>query len=180
MTMAKKRLEIAKEMTEAIRQNIYWMVKTHLATPEQLMMKIYLQRIRSLKIKQASTINQLKGYEANIWRNFYAALTDRVQFFDFTRREYNPPTTPINAMLSYGNSLVYNKVQEKLLAACLYPGIGFIHETRKGKPSLALDIADIFKPLLVHRTIIQIITYELFTEEWFNIGKRNCYYLETA
>jgi CRISPR-associated protein Cas1 len=77
--------------------------------------------------------------------------------FDFTTRNRRPPTDPVNAMLSLAYSLL---AKECLLAACAVgfdPYVGFYHQPRHGRPALALDLMEEFRPLIAESTVLTAI-----------------------
>ena len=77
--------------------------------------------------------------------------------FDFTTRNRRPPTDPVNAMLSLAYSLL---TKECTLAACavgLDPYVGFYHQPRHGRPALALDLMEEFRPLIAESAVLTAI-----------------------
>jgi CRISPR-associated protein Cas1 len=77
--------------------------------------------------------------------------------FDFTTRNRRPPTDPVNAMLSLAYSML---AKECTLAACAVgfdPYVGFYHQPRHGRPALALDIMEEFRPLIAESTVLTAI-----------------------
>ncbi len=77
--------------------------------------------------------------------------------FEFTARTRRPPKDPLNAMLSFGNTLLYNRIAMEINKTSLDIRIGIVHSTTNRSQSLNLDIADLFKPILVDRTIFTLI-----------------------
>ena len=77
--------------------------------------------------------------------------------FDFTTRNRRPPTDPVNALLSLAYSLL---AKECTLAACavgLDPYVGFYHQPRHGRPALALDVMEEFRPLIAESAVLTAI-----------------------
>jgi CRISPR-associated protein Cas1 len=77
--------------------------------------------------------------------------------FDFTKRNRRPPTDPVNALLSLAYSLL---AKECTLAACavgLDPYVGFYHQPRHGRPALALDVMEEFRPLIAESAVLTAI-----------------------
>lgn len=77
--------------------------------------------------------------------------------FDFKTRNRRPPTDPVNAMLSYAYSLLVRAWHVTLSAVGLDPYLGFYHQPRYGRPALALDLMEPFRPLIADSTVIQAI-----------------------
>ena len=74
--------------------------------------------------------------------------------FQYQKRSRRPPQNAFNAMLSFGNTVLYNLIATEINKSALDIRIGFLHATNRRLQSLNLDIAELFKPLVVDRTII--------------------------
>lgn len=110
------------------------------------------------RLQDVRGVNEAMGVEASARRSYYAAFeTVLPDEFDMDTREYNPPPNPVNALISYGNSLVYASIISAIRATALDPAISFLHEPGERRYSLALDIADLFKPLLADRIIFRVV-----------------------
>lgn len=77
--------------------------------------------------------------------------------FDFERRTRRPPTDPVNALLSYAYSLLVRSVAVTLTAVGFDAHRGFYHQPRYGRPALALDLMEPFRPLLADSTVLTVI-----------------------
>jgi CRISPR-associated protein Cas1 len=77
--------------------------------------------------------------------------------FDFDGRNRRPPRDPVNALLSLGYALLTKDVTIKLLAVGFDPYLGFYHQPRYGRPALALDIMEEFRPLIVDSAVLTAI-----------------------
>jgi len=77
--------------------------------------------------------------------------------FDFTTRNRRPPTDPVNAMLSLAYSLLAKECTLAAYAVGLDPYVGFYHQPRHGRPALALDIMEEFRPLIAESTVLTAI-----------------------
>jgi CRISPR-associated endonuclease Cas1/CRISPR-associated protein Cas4 len=77
--------------------------------------------------------------------------------FDFERRTRRPPTDPVNALLSYAYSLLVRSVAVTLTAVGFDAQRGFFHQSRYGRPSLALDVMEPFRPLLADSAVLTVI-----------------------
>jgi CRISP-associated protein Cas1 len=80
-----------------------------------------------------------------------------VQAFDFTQRNRRPPTDPVNALLSFAYTLLVRTLTVTLQAVGFDPFRGFYHQPRYGRPALALDLMEPFRPLLADSAVIQVI-----------------------
>ena len=77
--------------------------------------------------------------------------------FDFSTRNRRPPTDPVNALLSYAYALLVRSWTVALTAVGFDPYRGFYHQPRYGRPALALDMMEPFRPLLADSSVIQAI-----------------------
>jgi CRISPR-associated protein Cas1 len=77
--------------------------------------------------------------------------------FKFGQRTRRPPRNRVNALVSFGNSLMYVTVLCEIHRTHLDPRIGFLHTTNQRRYTLNLDVAEIFKPIIVDRVIFTLI-----------------------
>lgn len=107
----------------------------------------------------AETPAQLMGFEGLAGRQYYSVwhLWLREVEKDFTRK-YRPPDNPVNALISFFNSLLYTACVSELYRTALYPGISYIHAPQSRRFSLALDLVEPFKPLMVDRLIFRLFS----------------------
>ncbi len=136
-------------------------------------MENFLRRIREI-----DEINQLMAIEGNAKETYYRCfnLIINKEFFMFFSRQKRPPDNPINALISFGNSLLYVTVLSIIYQTQLDPRIGFLHFTNQRSFSLNLDIAEVFKPIIVDRVIFTLINKRQIQEKHFD-KKMNYAYL---
>jgi CRISPR-associated protein Cas1 len=116
------------------------------------------------------TLRGLEGIAANLyWSVFDLLITNRD--FQFTGRNRRPPLDPVNCLLSFIYTLLAHDVRSALETVGLDPQVGFLHRDRPGRPSLALDLMEEFRPCLADRLVLSLINREqlkmkdfLFTE----------------
>ena len=77
--------------------------------------------------------------------------------FMMNKRVKRPPDNPINALISFGNTLLYTKTISAIYRTHLDQRISFLHEPSEGRFSLSLDLSEVFKPVIVYRTIFDLI-----------------------
>ncbi|WP_306471808.1 type I-B CRISPR-associated endonuclease Cas1b [Bacillus pseudomycoides] len=120
-------------------------------------------------IKETKDIQTLMGIEGNIRQTYYGAFNSIIKNdkFHMTKREKRPPNNPINALISFGNSLMYTTVLSELYKTQLNPTISFLHEPCVKRYSLSLDISEIFKPLIIDRLIFSLINNRMIKENDF-------------
>ncbi len=87
--------------------------------------------------------------------------------FTFTERNRRPPRDPVNCMLSYGYSMMTKDLTITAAKVGFDPYLGFYHQPRYGKPAIALDLMEEFRPLIVDSTVLSCINNEIIKEEDF-------------
>jgi CRISPR-associated protein Cas1 len=102
-----------------------------------------------------ATRDELMGIEGAVAREYFAALGQIVPpDLQFAGRSRQPPTDVINAALSYGYAMILAELVSALCAAGLNPSVGFLHAEQDRRPSLALDLMEEFRPLIVDQVVI--------------------------
>lgn len=158
-----KRLNIAKEFIRGMKHNILKTLKYYSGRGKD----INFAEIENAGPDNASDIPTLMSIEGKIWDNYYQNFNEILKDFEFDKRERRPPTNEVNALISFGNSLLYTTTLSEIYNTYLNPAISFLHEPQERRYSLALDISEIFKPLLVERVIFKLVNKQLLTEKHF-------------
>lgn len=83
--------------------------------------------------------------------------------FDFTTRNRRPPTDPVNALLSLAYSLLAKECTVAAYAVGLDPYVGFYHQPRHGRPALALDVMEEFRPLIAESVVLTAVNNRYVT-----------------
>lgn len=159
-----KREIIAKEFVEGIKFNILKTLKYYSKKGKAL--DDYIKPIENEEIK--GDIQQIMSSEGRIWNNFYQSFNTILRKFQFTKREIRPPTDEINSLLSFGNSLLYTTTLSEIYQTYLHPSISYLHEPSERRFSLSLDLADIFKPIIVDRVVFKIVNNNMINKKHFN------------
>ncbi|MBF0607507.1 MAG: type I-B CRISPR-associated endonuclease Cas1 [Magnetococcales bacterium] len=138
---------------------------------------------RELKhIESAGSVAELMGCEGRARNAYYQALNVVMvaDGFSFDKRQKRPPTNPVNALISFGNSLMYTHVLTNIYHTQLNPTISYLHEPSQRRYSLSLDIADIFKPLIADTVMFKLVNNRMLTEEDFEEDVDYCYLTEVG
>jgi len=123
-----------------------------------------LGRLRA-QAREARSSGELFGIEGAAGRLYFANFTRMVNprfapfidHFDAAGRARRPPPDPINALLSYVYGLLVKDLVAVCLAVGLDPMIGVFHRPRFGRPSMALDLVEEFRPLIADSVVLQVI-----------------------
>lgn len=153
-----KRLQIAKSFVEGAVYNIIKNLKYYNNRKVDLSSEINEIERLSNNIKDIQQVDELMGLEGNIRKIYYSTFEKIIgKEFALLTRKFHPPSNPINALISFTNSLVYTSVLSEIYKTQLNPTISYLHEPGERRFSLALDIAEIFKPIFSDRIIFKLI-----------------------
>lgn len=156
-----KRIELAKKFVEGAVKNIFKVIEYYIRRKENETIKKILSHIKSLSktIPERNSTETLMAVEGNIRDKYYDAFDEIIdnEDYKFEGRTRRPPKNRINALISFGNSLLYTTVLSEIYKTHLDPRIGFLHTTNYRRFSLNLDVAEVFKPILVDRMIFSLI-----------------------
>ncbi len=115
-------------------------------------------RVSFRDVLSATDIPGLMGIEGNIADSYFDSLdTVLPEEFRIGTRSRRPPMSFGNALISFVNSLIYSTVSSEIFCTHLDPTVSFLHEPSTSRTSLALDVAEIFKPILGHSVIVSMI-----------------------
>lgn len=160
------RLVVAKAIVKAIGENIEE-VLYHYYKHNKKDVKGTIDWIRKefiLKIDNANNIKEVMVIEGEVWQKFYSNFKYFLpEDFIMNKRVRRPPDNPINAMISFGNTLLYTKTISAIYRTHLDQRISFLHEPSEGRFSLSLDISEAFKPVIVYKTIFDLVNNKKIT-----------------
>lgn len=121
-------------------------------------------------IETRSHIEEVMAIEGNI-RDIYYRSFDRIisnADFRFEQRTRRPPLNRMNALISFGNSLLYVLILSEIYRTHLDPRIGYLHSTNMRRFTLNLDVSEIFKPILVDRLLFSLLNKGMLTKSHFD------------
>jgi CRISPR-associated protein Cas1 len=153
----KKRLVIARKFVEGAAFNMLKNLAYYSNRGKGLSENI--ERISNYQslIGNTNKIDELMGIEGNIRQAYYAGFDHIINDFEMGSRTKQPPDNEINTLISFGNMLCYTACLSQIYHTQLNPTISFLHEPGYRRYSLALDLAEIFKPMLVDRVIFTVL-----------------------
>ncbi|UZJ40972.1 type I-B CRISPR-associated endonuclease Cas1b [Prosthecochloris sp. SCSIO W1101] len=185
----KKRMELAREFIGAAAGNIVRNLKYYTADSRQgalghenLELLFHtITQIESLLagIVDAPDIPELMGIEGNIRKVYYQVwqhlLRSADPAFSFSERVKRPPDNAVNALVSFGNSLMYSACLTEIYRTQLNPTVSFLHEPSERRFSLALDLAEIFKPMFIDRMIFKLVNTREIKAKHFTTALNFCH-----
>lgn len=167
-----KRLYIAKMITFYSMKNMIALAKYYRKKGKNLdvqigKMEYYMSRVDSIESNERLLLLEAR------FKLIYYSIFDVIlesEKFKFVKRTTRPPLNEVNAIMSYGYSLLYGIILSIIDRSDLSSHISFIHSLNKSNDSLQLDLADIYKPILVDRIMLRIIRKRQINEDYFEYG----------
>ena len=154
-------LILARRLVAAKAQNCRTLIRRNSKKKQKLPLDELAQSIK--EARRAESQESLLGIEGNAARIYFQAFASMLnqealhENFTFTGRNRRPPKDPVNAMLSLAYALLAKDLTVTLSAVGFDPYLGFYHHPRYGRPSLALDLMEEFRPLIADSTVIGAI-----------------------
>ncbi|REJ16209.1 MAG: subtype I-B CRISPR-associated endonuclease Cas1 [Caldibacillus debilis] len=138
--------------------------------------ELFLQTIDELqsvldKDKKWENVEEMMADEGHAREKYYSRFDDILNHhpdFLFEKRSKRPPLNRLNAMISFGNQICYTMILSEIYKTYLDPRIGFLHSSNFRRFSLNLDVAEIFKPIMVDRLIFSLINKKMITKKDFD------------
>ncbi|MDD3491961.1 MAG: type I-B CRISPR-associated endonuclease Cas1b [Candidatus Thermoplasmatota archaeon] len=161
----KKRLCLAQKFVEGAAGNILRNLKYQSRRTEGLDSHIQTIDTLAADIPGCASIPPLMRQEGKIRETYYTALDSIFpEDFQMGTRTRQPPNNRMNALVSFGNSLVYTTVLSEIYNTQLHPAISFLHQPFERRFSLSLDVSEIFKPILADRIILKLVNKGMLSE----------------
>lgn len=130
------------------------------------------------KIANCSTIPEIMGFEGQGAKAYFDGLSKLVEpQFIFYGRNRRPPKDEFNSMISLGYSIIMNEIYAKIEAKGLNPYFGFLHSDREKHPTLASDLMEEWRAVIVDATVMSLINgHEIHKDNFqLNLEEPGCY-----
>jgi CRISPR-associated protein Cas1 len=177
-----KRLILARKFVQGAYLNIRKVLSYYLHRGINL--DIPIQKIDQLAtlLGEQTDIEKLMAIEGNIRETYYTCFDSITQNEDFTfvARTKRPPENRINTLISFGNSLLYTIVLSEIYKTHLDPRIGYLHSSNYRRFTLNLDVAEIFKPIIVDRIIFGLLNKQMIQKNDFDDHLSGLYLKDNA
>lgn len=128
----------------------------------------------SLQINSMADVPALMGIEGNIRNTYYEAWSVIIPGFVMGARTKMPPSNEVNAMISFVNMLCYTACLDAIYHTQLNPTISYLHTPGERRYSLALDMAEVFKPILADRLIFSLFNKKQIQANDFDRQVNSC------
>ena len=121
------------------------------------------------KLAQVVTLDELRGYEGLAARKYFAAFPELLDqsLWPWTGRNRRPPRDPVNALLSYGYTLLERDVRLAIIGAHLDGSCGCLHANNGRKDSLVFDLMEPFRPVIIDRLVLRLLNLRVFHPDEF-------------
>ncbi|MFA9370451.1 MAG: type I-B CRISPR-associated endonuclease Cas1b [Labilibaculum antarcticum] len=162
-----KRLVVAQSFIEGASFNMLKNLRYYDNRGKDLMPVIESIELLREKIGKTKEIDELMGVEGNIRKNYYDAFNLIINDHEMGNRTKRPPLNIVNSLISFGNMMCYSECLRAIQKTQLEPTISFLHEPGERRFSLALDLAEVFKPFLVDRVIFKVLNKKEIQENDF-------------
>ena len=154
-----------KVIERAIRDHAF-LVDVNTLSEASLALKVLMKTVN-----QCKTGNEIMGFEGSAAKIYFGVfeqliLQQRDSFF-FKERSRRPPLDNVNALLSFLYTMLANDVASALETVGLDPYVGFLHQDRPGRPSLALDLMEELRPVFADRLVLSMINRNQITGNGF-------------
>lgn len=170
-----RRLHLAQGFVEGSVGNILRNLKYYNSRGCELAHPITLITEYVERLSDMDDIPSTMGIEGNCRNVYYDAYEEIIKDFKMGNREKRPPSNEVNALISFGNMLCYTACLDQIYHTQLNPTISFLHEPGTRRYSLALDIAEVFKPILVDRLIFRLLNKKQLQAKHFDKQLNACY-----
>lgn len=168
-----QRILSAKIKNQSVVLKRYEKSKGIILNDEQTMLNICRNKILS-----SDSIEEILGYEGQAAKYYFKGLSECIEDdFKFNGRSKRPPRDEFNSMISMGYSILMNEVLCKIEMKGLNPYFGFIHRDAEKHPTLASDMMEEWRAVIVDATVMSIINgHEISKEEFiFDLDEPGCY-----
>lgn len=167
------RLAIAKAIVSAKICHQQRLLRRHARNhpnPALIQIADQLDHILGRTLTHRPTVAEVMGVEGHTSALYFSVFGHclRQPGITFTDRTRRPPKDPVNAILSLGYMLVLGELVGMVMAQGLHPGIGFLHEVHRRRPSLALDLLELARQPIVDRLTLSLFNRGVLTTNDFS------------
>ena len=163
-----KRIPLARKFVEGAGENILKNLKYYAKNEPGL--EEWIRNINAMlsDLKDQEKIPSIMRVEGKIRETYYMAIDEMMKDeYQIGKRTRQPPNNKMNTLISFGNSKLYTSVLSEIYNTQLHPAVSFLHEPFERRFSLALDVSEIFKPILVDRVIFKLINKSMLKDKHF-------------
>ena len=170
----KKRMVIARKFIEGAAYNMLKNLQYYNRRGKDMEGIMELMSKLAAQIPMTQTTEELMGVEGQIRQYYYMAFNLIINDFEMGNRTKQPPGNEVNALISFGNMVCYTICLRAIHQTQLNPTISYLHKPGERRYSLALDISEIFKPIIVDRVIFKVLNKKEIQDKHFDKKLNRC------
>lgn len=170
----KKRISIAQKIIEGAAFNMVKNLRYYNNRAKDTSVQIEKIEALATQITSAPDIAALMGLEGNIRMTYYEAFDLIINDYEMGNRAKQPANNEVNTMISFVNTMCYTLCLDMIYHTQLNPTISFLHQPGYRRYSLALDMAEVFKPLLADRLIFALLNKKMIQKSDFDHNLSRC------
>lgn len=170
----KKRVEIARKFIIGAAWNMLMNLNYYNRRGKDLQKVIDTIKQHTNTLSNANQVDEIMGIEGNIRQAYYTAFDIILDDFNMGTRTKQPPENEVNTLISFGNMMCYTETLRSIHQTQLNPTISFLHSPGERRYSLALDISEIFKPIIVDRVIFKVLNKHALNISHFDNKLNRC------
>lgn len=163
-------LQFAKKIIDAKIRNQIVIIRRYARNRNENISRDVVEMQNMYKsVATANSIEQVMGYEGTAAKIYFRVLGRLVESeFRFNGRSRRPPKDPFNSMISLGYSIILNELYGKIEAKGLNPYFGIMHRDREKHPTLASDLMEEWRAVLIDSTVLSMINgHEVSRDEFY-------------
>lgn len=164
-----KRMRLARRFVEGALKNMLRNLRYYESRKGEL--NGFLSSLENClkRLDYAQSVEELMAIEGSAREEYYLSFNKIIEDQDYlyTRRDRRPPKSRLDTLLSFGNSLLYVTILGEIYKTHLDPRIGFLHASNYRRFSLNLDVAEVFKPIVVDRVIFTLANKNMLDDSCF-------------
>lgn len=176
----KKRMVIARKFIEGAAHNMLKNLQYYNRRGKDMEDIMELMSKLAAQIPMTQTTEELMGVEGQIRQYYYEAFNLIINDFEMGNRTKQPPGNEVNALISFGNMVCYTICLRAIHQTQLNPTISYLHKPGERRYSLALDISEIFKPIIVDRAIFKVLNRKEIQDKHFDSKLNRCLLNDTG
>lgn len=170
----RKRVALARKFVEGAAFNMVKNLRYYANRGKDTSYQIENIEQLACSLSNYEEVEAVMGIEGNIRMTYYEAFDLIINDFEMGNRTKQPPSNEVNALISFMNMMCYSLCLDMIYHTQLNPTISYLHEPGERRFSLALDLAEIFKPILVDRTLFALLNKKMINQHDFDKNLNRC------
>lgn len=164
----KKRIVVAQKFIEAASWNMLKNLQYYNRRGKDMEDLMDAIKKYASQLSATTCVQELMGLEGMIRQTYYDAFNLILNDYEMGGRSKQPPRNEVNALISFGNMMCYTMCLRAIHQTQLNPTISFLHTPGERRYSLALDVAEVFKPVIIDRVIFKVLNKKEIQEKHFD------------